>query len=199
MPSAEAALRAQALRWLAAREHSRQELRLKLWHWSRRLAAGEAAGEAAVLATREATGQITLPPAGRDAPGAPSECAEALEAAGTELGRGLDQLLDTLQANGWLSDERFISSRVRLRQNRFGNRRIEYELKQHGLKLPQEAAQVLQRTERLRAQEVLAQRFGSFNGEPLGVREWQRRQRFLAARGFGAETIQEALKADPDS
>lgn len=103
----------------------------------------------------------------------------------------VDEVIQALQAKGYLSDQRFVQSRLRLRSARFGNRRIEHELRWHGAHLDAPTRQHLQDTEFDRAWQVWQQRFGSrasTRGTP-DVSERARQQRFLTARGFSAHTI----------
>ena len=69
-----------------------------------------------------------------------------------ELGHAeVEALLDWLEANRYLSAERFAESRVHARAARFGNRRIQAELAQHGVALAPEVAQALSESELQRA------------------------------------------------
>lgn len=108
----------------------------------------------------------------------------------------VDEVIQALQAKGYLSDERFVQSRLRLRSARFGNRRIEHELHLHGTHLDAPTRQHLQDTEFDRAWQVWQQRFGSragARGTP-DLSERARQQRFLTARGFSAHTVARVLK-----
>jgi len=107
----------------------------------------------------------------------------------------LDGLLDELAAAGLLSDQRFVESRIHARQGRFGNRHIQSELRQHGVRPPPEVLEQLRATERDRALSVLNTRFRRSGPVALGPAERQRWQRFLASRGFSAETIAEAIRS----
>ena len=73
----------------------------------------------------------------------------------------VDALLDWLEANGFLSDERFVESRVHAREARFGNLRIRSELAQHGVALPAERLQALGESELARAGAVRERRFAA--------------------------------------
>ncbi len=194
MSSPSAALRQQALRWLAQREHSPLELRSKLQRWLSRQHA-------------DAT-------------------AEVLDA--DSVNSHIDTTIDALEAAGWLNSERFVESRVRQRQSRFGNRRIQAELRQHGLQANPEQQALLASSEADRALQALTRRFGGraqreddadtneFSSHPPGIsfrraetdearrrpgipspaqRERLKQHRFLVARGFSTEAIQAALSA----
>lgn len=148
--SSGASLQARALRWLANREHSRQELRAKLL----RAADGD-----------DAAAQV-------------------------------DVLLDQLAANGWLNEHRFVESRVSARQARFGNRRIESELREHGLTLDAAAAAQLRASELARAREVWRKKFGQRARDASGH---AKQVRFLSARGFSSEVVHKVVSGDHDA
>lgn len=164
------ALKRQAVSCLARREHSLQELRTKLRHWAGRRMAAAAAGEASA--------GPAMPDANAEPP--------------ADLDRLIEKVLDELQQQGLLSDARFVSSRLHQREGRFGNRRIEGELRQHGIRLDAGTRAALQQSEAQRARQVLSRRF---DAPPADAAALARQRRFLAARGFGAEAIQAALKA----
>jgi len=180
MKRAPASLQARALGWLAQREQSRSELRRKLMRMAQRqqrAAAADAAGQADAEAGAGA--------------GADAETeSEAPDPAA--LAAPIEALLDHLQAQGLLSEERFIESRVRVRAAGQGARRIQSELAQHGLKLPAQALQALQQSETERALQLWLRRFGQ---PAADLRERARQMRFLAARGFSGATIRAVLAA----
>ena len=101
-----------------------------------------------------------------------------------------------------------MESRVHARLPRFGNRRIEQELRAKGV-VPDEALRAqLRNSELLRAQRVFEAKFGrsgdaspdeSFDpaSDPTSKPSPQlraRQARFLAARGFSAATVAQVLK-----
>jgi regulatory protein len=108
----------------------------------------------------------------------------------------LDGLLDELAAQGLLSEERFVASRLHVRAPRFGSQRIRQELAQHGLKLNPEQAETLRATELERARDVWRRRFGGEPPQDLAQRAKQ--ARFLSARGFSADTIARVLRGGND-
>jgi regulatory protein len=109
-----------------------------------------------------------------------------------ELARAeVEALLDWLEANRYLSAERFAESRVHARAARFGNRRIQAELAQHGVALAPEVAQALSESELQRAAAVRERRF---QAPPRDASERAAQARFLAGRGFSAEVIQRVLR-----
>jgi regulatory protein len=105
----------------------------------------------------------------------------------------VEALLDQLVAQGHLSDARFVESRVHARHARFGNHRIEHELRQHGLVLDPELRQQLHVSELARAHEVWRKKFGSLATDATGR---ARHARFLAARGFSAEVVHKIVTGD---
>jgi regulatory protein len=104
-------------------------------------------------------------------------------------------VLDQLDSAGLLSNERFVQSRLHARQARFGNRRIEHELKQHGVSPSADQLAELRASEVERAVHVLKTRFSwPQQPGPAGVAQQQKAQRLLAGRGFSSEAIRLALR-----
>jgi len=164
---AQRSLKGRALQWLAQREQSRVELRRKLMQHA--VAEAEAAAEAA------------------------AEMASEPRAVELSAAARVDEVLDWLEAHDYLSQERFVESRVHARSARFGNLRIRQELKQHHVALTAEAAQALKDSELARARAVLGRKFAS---PPSTQAERARQARFLAGRGFSSEVIGRALRHD---
>ena len=137
-------LKARALRYLSAREHSRLELARKL---TRHLQEGD----------------------------------------------NLDQLLDWLVAQKFLSDSRFAESLVNRRAARFGSSRILSELQTHGL--DDEAVSSLRISllegENERAFQVWEKKFGT---AVTTHEERAKQMRFLQQRGFSNSAIQYVMK-----
>lgn len=69
----------------------------------------------------------------------------------------VEQLLAWLQAQGYLSEARFVESRVQARAQRWGTQRIRQELAQHGLSLSSETEAELKSSELDRARCLAAQ------------------------------------------
>ena len=144
MPAPPPSLRTRALKALAQREHSRQELQSKLQ------------------------------------PFAEDPC---------EIG----PLLDDLEKRGWLSEARFVEQLTTVRRRRFGAARILHELREKGVsESALSAAQSqLTQSEVAAARCVWKKKFGSL---PTTLEERARQARFLAGRGFSAETVHAVLK-----
>jgi regulatory protein len=109
----------------------------------------------------------------------------------------LARALDELQAKGFINEQRVIESVLHRRAAKLGAARIRQELQGKGLD-PQavtEALAGLQATERERALEVWRKKFGE---PPQDAQDAARQMRFLAARGFGAETIRRVVAAASD-
>ena len=170
MPSVRpASLKARALQWLAQRDHSRQELHGKLLRLLQRQ-------------SREAAAA----PAAADSGASPTVIDAAQQAADVEA------VLQWLQQQGHLSDTRFTESRVHARQARFGNRRIQHELQQHGVTLDAGARQALQQTEYSRALAVWNRKYGAPAADAAGR---VRQMRFLAGRGFSMDVVRRVVQA----
>lgn len=141
-------LKARALRYLSAREHSRLELRRKLVR-------------------------------------------HALETDDVE------QLLDTLEAAKWLSQERFCDSLINRRAKNFGNSRILAELQSHGVGSDAlaEVKAGLVDGEVARACEVWQRKFGTPGADPQAR---AKQMRFMLQRGFSHRAIRAAMASAPD-
>lgn len=144
MPRPKPSLKARALSYLAAREHSRAELARKL-------------------------------------------------ARHAEEGEDVEALLDWLQAQKFLSEERFAESLVHRRAARFGSSRILSELNSHGL---DEATlsglkEDLLANENERAWEVWRRKFGAPAEDAAGT---AKQMRFLQQRGFSHAAIQAVIR-----
>ena len=105
-------------------------------------------------------------------------------------------MLVWLQAQGYLDESRFVESRVHARAARYGNRRIQQELSQHGLSLDAEAQARLKDSELERAREVWRRKFGGAAPEDASARAKQ--TRFLVGRGFSSEVVRRVLRGDHD-
>lgn len=190
-----ASLKVRALQWLAQREHSRTELRVRLL----RAAAGRpvpppALDAAAGLADLDG-GSFGEDAAAADPGDDPGDEGCGTEGEPVDHAPEVDALLDWLSARGYLSDQRFIDSRIHTRQARYGNLRIERELAQHGLAPDADARQQLRDSELKRAREVWQRKYGA---PAADAAERLRQMRFLAGRGFSSDVVRRLLRGLPD-
>ena len=107
----------------------------------------------------------------------------------------VDQLLDWLVANKYLSETRFVESRVNARSRKQGTMMIKYELQRHGLVLEPEQAAALRETEFARAQALWQRKFGEVAPD---ARLRARQARFLAARGFAADVVRRIVGGEEE-
>ena len=113
----------------------------------------------------------------------------------TTLVTRVEAVLDWLEQHRYLSQQRFIESRVHSRAQRYGNVRIRQELNQHGVTLPAEAAIALTESEFERAYAVWERKFACNSISPSRSPAAQAKQaRFLAGRGFSSEIIYRVLR-----
>jgi regulatory protein len=115
-----------------------------------------------------------------------------------EEGDDVDALLDFLEKNNWLSQDRFSESLIHRRSARFGNSRIVAELQSHGVNgdALQELKAGLAEGETARACEVWRRKFGTV---AVDATERSKQMRFLMQRGFSQRAIRAALQGhDPD-
>lgn len=110
----------------------------------------------------------------------------------------LQQLLDDLERENWLSNERYALSLVNRRASRQGSRRIVQELRQHGLgdDIIARIDEDLRGTELDRAREVWQKKFAT---APADAKDYARQFRFLASRGFSPDCLRRILGDLPDA
>jgi len=110
-----------------------------------------------------------------------------------EEGDDVEALLDLLEKNNWLSQERFSESLIHRRAARYGNSRIVAELQSHGVngEALQELKSNLADTEIARAAEIWQRKFGAVATDP---QERNKQMRFLLQRGFSQRAVLKALK-----
>lgn len=171
-------LKAVALRYLAQREHSRVELERKLRrHLSRVSRANAAGGKEAHTATDAVVFSAADEAAARDA---------------DATGR-ITAALDALALSGLLSDERTAASVLRSQGQRYGALRIKHTLQAKGLSadLVADTVASARETELQRAQAVWARRFGT---PALAPKDRAQQMRFLAQRGFDAQTVARVVR-----
>ena len=100
----------------------------------------------------------------------------------------LEHLLNDLERENWLSNERFAQSLVHRRAPRKGAALIMQELRQHGLPDTQitQLREQLQTTELERARAVWQKKF---DRPPEDAKAYARQFRFLASRGFSPNCL----------
>lgn len=113
----------------------------------------------------------------------------------TDPEAAVDRLLDWLVANKYLSDTRFVESRVNARSRKQGTLRIKLELSRHGLALEPEQAAALRESEFARAQALWQRKFGDVATDP---KLRARQARFLAARGFAADVVRRVVGGEEE-
>jgi regulatory protein len=104
----------------------------------------------------------------------------------------LAQILDELQAKGFIDHQRVADSLVHRRAGKLGVARVRQELQGRGLE-PELVAQTvadLRTTELDRAREVWRRKFDAL---PSSAAERGKQARFLAARGFSGDVIRRVL------
>lgn len=114
-----------------------------------------------------------------------------------QAGEDLAAVLDALEARGFISEQRVAESVLHRRAGKLGGQRIRQELQAKGLDpaLVREAVAQLKDSELARAREVWRRKFGEL---AVDATERARQMRFLAARGFAAETIRRVVAGAED-
>lgn len=106
-------------------------------------------------------------------------------------------VLFDLESQGLLSNDRFANSLVHRRAGKLGTSRIVQELRQHGVSAEQvaELRTSLRESEESRARIVWQKRYGR---APIDAADRAKQMRFLAARGFGTDTIRKVISGADD-
>ena len=114
-----------------------------------------------------------------------------------EEGDDVEALLDFLEKNNWLSQERFAESLINRRAARFGNSRVMAELQSHGVKgeALDDIKASLADSETARASEVWQRKFGTVAADAA---ERAKQMRFLLQRGFSQRAARIAMQGAPD-
>ncbi len=115
--------------------------------------------------------------------------AEAVDASAFDASAAeteVDELLDWLIAHQYLSEARFVETRLHARAARQGASMIRHELARHGLSLDPEQAALLRETEFARANQLWERKFGE---TATDARSRARQARFLISRGFGSDVV----------
>jgi regulatory protein len=117
-------------------------------------------------------------------------------AAHAESAEEIDAVLDDLARRCLLSDERYVRTRVAARGARYGNARLEHELRAAGVE-DELVGQALAgaEDELTRAGEIWRRKYGNA-GLPLDAAERARQANFLMRRGFSGETIRSVLRGE---
>lgn len=111
----------------------------------------------------------------------------------------LEQVLDAMQAKGFLSDTRAAESVARQKSARFGNARIQQELKAKGIdkELISSTLATLEDSEAERAKAVWSAKFGHVDLHELPWSERQKAQakqlRFMLSRGFSMAHVRKLM------
>ncbi len=104
----------------------------------------------------------------------------------------LNQVLDQLQAERLLSDRRFASQRVVARAGRYGDARLQQDLRQHGVDAADIAAALPEGgDETVRCRAVWTRKFGAL---PQSAQERAKQMRFLQYRGFSSDAIRRTMR-----
>jgi regulatory protein len=143
--------------------------------------------------------RVTRAPAERARARTGAQAGASPDAADLELTdpeAAVDQLLDWLAVNKYLSETRFVESRVNARSRKQGTLLIKLELSRHGLALEPEQAAALRETEFARAQALWQRKFGEVAPD---ARLRAKQARFLAARGFAADVVRRVVGGEEES
>lgn len=110
-----------------------------------------------------------------------------------ESPEALEQLLDALERENWLSNARFVDSLVHRRASRYGAARVMQEARTHQLGGDQLAdlQERLRDSELERGRAVWQKRFGV---PPATPEERAKQIRFLVARGFSRAVVSQIIK-----
>jgi len=158
---------------------------------------GASSAAAAIARGARDTGAFHAPAdsACSDTVGSEPDAAGDTDLERTDPEAAVDQLLDWLVANKYLSDTRFVESRVNARSRKQGTLRIKLELSRHGLALEPEQAAALRETEFARAHDLWQRKFGEVATDPK-LRAKQ--ARFLAARGFASDVVRRIVGGEEE-
>lgn len=117
-------------------------------------------------------------------------------AAQAESPEQLEAVLDRLQSERLLSDQRYASQRVVARAGRYGNARLKQELRQSGVSDDDIVAALPEAgDEAVRCRAVWARKFSQL---PQTAAERAKQMRFLQYRGFSGEAIRRVMRGAED-
>ena len=113
-------------------------------------------------------------------------------AAQAESAEQLEAVLEQLQAERLLSDQRYATQRVVARARRYGDSRLKQELRQQGVS-DEDISRALPEggDEALRCRAVWARKFHQL---PQSMEERAKQMRFLQYRGFSSEAIRRVMR-----
>ncbi len=105
----------------------------------------------------------------------------------------IEEILDRLERDGYLSDERFAEAFVASRSARHGARRLRHDLRSRGVSDPHidRALDTLTTTDLERARALWQRRFGRL---PENAREYARQARYLEAHGFAPAVLRALIR-----
>ncbi|MFC3532850.1 recombination regulator RecX [Vogesella facilis] len=112
-----------------------------------------------------------------------------------ESAEELDALLDELATNRWQSDSRFAEQFASSRARKYGNRRIEMEMRERGIDRDTIRDTLSGQDELATAREQWRKKFGQ---PPADAAERAKQMRFLAGRGFGMDIIRKVIAGGDD-
>lgn len=117
-------------------------------------------------------------------------------AAQAESAEQLEAVLDRLQSERLLSDQRYASQRVVARAGRYGNARLKQELRQSGVSDDDIVAALPEGgDEATRCRAVWARKFSQL---PQSAAERAKQMRFLQYRGFSGDAIRRVMRGAED-
>lgn len=182
-------LKARALAYLAAREHSRSELRAKLLRPVRVKAPKDRKASTGGVTSKLVRFSIDEAPLDQEIDHEPVRSSEE----GIDLAAEVDSVLDELESLKYLSDERFVESLRHRRAGRFGVLKLKYELKSHQIAEPliRAAVEQARSSELEQATSAWSRKFSSLPETPD---DRVKQQRFLAGRGFSPAIVYKVLK-----
>lgn len=130
-----------------------------------------------------------------DLPAQPMATFDATDVELADPEAAVDKLLDWLVLNKYLSETRFVESRINARSRKQGTLLIKLELSRHGLALEPEQAATLRETEFARALALWQRKFGEVAPD---ARLRSKQARFLAARGFAADVVRRVVGGEEE-
>jgi len=104
----------------------------------------------------------------------------------------INNVLNDLEREAWLSDKRFTDQYIFSKKNKYGLKKISYELKLRGVdeQIINKALCAIKAEELLLAQAIWKKKF---NGLPNNQQEKIKQIRFLQGRGIDSSTIHQVL------